>query len=207
MKKHPIISIAGTVGVGKSTFAAELSKRLALDVSYENVEKNPYLDKYYNDFQRWSFHLQIFFLSERFKTQKLMQESGRGYIQDRTIYEDVDIFAKMNFDSGKMSLEDYETYCNLFEAMVMTPYFPKPDLVIYLDSDLDLILKRIKERGRDMEIQTDSSYWLSLKVYYDRWIQNFDITEVLIINTKDYDISNNYFDHIIKLVENKLKTS
>ncbi len=105
---------------------------------------NPYLEAFYQDFERWSFHLQIFFLAERFKEQKYIYESGGGFVQDRSIYEDTGIFAKMHADKGTMSKVDYKTYTSLFEAMVMTPYFPRPDVLVYLEGDLESILDRIK---------------------------------------------------------------
>ena len=101
------------------------------------------------------------FLAERFKEQKRMFEYGGGFIQDRSIYEDVDIFAKMHEEQGTMSKEDFKTYSELFEAMVMTPYFPKPDVLIYLDCDYDEVIDRIHQRGRDMEMNTDPAYWKS----------------------------------------------
>ena len=128
-----IITIAGTVGVGKSTLTQALADKLNFKTSFENVDHNPYLDKFYQDFERWSFHLQIYFLAERFKEQKRMFEYGGGFVQDRSIYEDVDIFAKMHEEEGTMSQDDFNTYSELFNAMVMTPYFPKPDVLIYLN--------------------------------------------------------------------------
>src|SRR5699024_4448415 len=138
-----IITVAGTVGVGKSTMTKALANALNFRTSLEKVDANPYLEKFYADFERWSFHLQIYFLAERFKEQKKMFEYGGGFILDRSIYEDTGIFAKMHADSGTMSKIDYETYTNLFDAMVMTPYFPHPDLLIYLEGSLDDVLERI----------------------------------------------------------------
>lgn len=145
---NAIITVAGTVGVGKSTLTKALAKRLGFHTSLEEVDENPYLEKFYHDFERWSFHLQIYFLAERFKEQKNMFESGGGFVQDRSIYEDTGIFAKMHADKGTMSLTDYTTYTSLFEAMVMTPYFPHPDVLIYLEGDLEYIISRIEKRGR-----------------------------------------------------------
>ena len=138
--QNAVITIAGTVGVGKSTLTQALADKLNFKTSFENVDHNPYLDKFYHDFERWSFHLQIYFLAERFKEQKRMFEYGGGFVQDRSIYEDVDIFAKMHEEQGTMSKEDFKTYSELFEAMVMTPYFPKPDVLIYLDCDYDEVI-------------------------------------------------------------------
>ncbi|MGX5789622.1 deoxynucleoside kinase [Staphylococcus equorum] len=186
-----VITIAGTVGVGKSTLTKALAERLNFRTSFENVDHNPYLDKFYNDFERWSFHLQIYFLAERFKEQKRMFEYGGGFIQDRSIYEDVDIFAKMHEEQGTMSPEDFETYSELFNAMVMTPYFPKPDVLIYLECDYDEVIDRINQRGRQMEMETDPEYWQKLFKRYDDWISEFNACPVVRVNINEYDLHEN----------------
>lgn len=183
-----VITIAGTVGVGKSTLTKALAERFNFRTSFENVDHNPYLDKFYNDFERWSFHLQIYFLAERFKEQKRMFEYGGGFIQDRSIYEDVDIFAKMHQEQGTMSPEDFETYSELFNAMVMTPYFPKPDVLIYLECDYDDVINRIQQRGRQMEIETDTAYWQKLYQRYEDWISEFNACPVVRVNINEYDL-------------------
>ncbi|MDK9843389.1 deoxynucleoside kinase [Staphylococcus equorum subsp. linens] len=183
-----VITIAGTVGVGKSTLTKALAERLNFRTSFENVDHNPYLDKFYNDFERWSFHLQIYFLAERFKEQKRMFEYGGGFIQDRSIYEDVDIFAKMHEEQGTMSPEDFETYSELFNAMVMTPYFPKPDVLIYLECDYEEVIDRINQRGRQMEMETDPEYWQKLFKRYDDWISEFNACPVVRVNINEYDL-------------------
>ncbi|MCP3032245.1 deoxynucleoside kinase [Halobacillus sp. A1] len=185
-----VITIAGTVGVGKSTMTNALADALKFRTSFEKVETNPYLDKFYNDFERWSFHLQIYFLAERFKEQKKIFEYGGGFIQDRSIYEDTGIFARMHYEKGTMSEIDYNTYTNLFDAMVMTPYFPHPDLLIYLEGSFDDILSRIKERGREMEQQTPVEYWEEMFKRYENWIDNFNACPVLRLNIADYDVLN-----------------
>ncbi|WP_077623796.1 deoxynucleoside kinase [Sediminibacillus massiliensis] len=186
-----VITIAGTVGVGKSTMTNALAQALDFRTSLEKVDTNPYLDKFYADFERWSFHLQIYFLAERFKEQKRIFEYGGGFIQDRSIYEDTGIFAKMHYDEGTMSKVDYETYKSLFDAMVMTPYFPHPDLLIYLEGSFDDVIGRIKERGRPMEQQTPLDYWEEMYKRYDQWINNFNSCPILRINIADYDLLNN----------------
>ncbi|UFT99446.1 deoxynucleoside kinase [Radiobacillus kanasensis] len=197
-----IITIAGTVGVGKSTMTNSLANALNFRTSFEKVDTNPYLDKFYADFERWSFHLQIYFLAERFKEQKRMFEYGGGFIQDRSIYEDTGIFAKMHYEKGTMNQVDYETYTSLFEAMVMTPYFPHPDLLIYLEGSFDDIISRIKERGRPMEQQTPLSYWEEMYHRYENWINNFNACPVLRLNIADYDLIKN--EKSIELVLEKV---
>lgn len=185
-----VITIAGTVGVGKSTMTKALAEALQFRTSFEKVDTNPYLDLFYDDFEKWSFHLQIYFLAERFKEQKRMFEYGGGFIQDRSIYEDTGIFAKMHQEKGTMNAVDYETYTNLFEAMVMTPYFPHPDLLIYLEGSLDDIIGRIHERGRTMEQQTPVEYWVEMHGRYEKWINSFNGCPVLRLNINDYDLMN-----------------
>lgn len=185
---NAVITIAGTVGVGKSTMTKALAEGLNFRTSFEKVDTNPYLDKFYDDFEKWSFHLQVYFLAERFKEQKRIFEYGGGFIQDRSIYEDTGIFAKMHYDKGTMSPTDYETYTNLFDAMVMTPYFPHPDLLIYLEGPIDSIISRIQERGRAMEQQTSNDYWYEMHERYESWINSFNACPVLRLDIKDYDL-------------------
>jgi deoxyadenosine/deoxycytidine kinase len=194
-----LITVAGTVGVGKSTLTTAMASRLGFRTSLEKVDNNPYLEKFYHDFERWSFHLQIYFLAERFKEQKAIVEAGGGFVQDRSIYEDTGIFAKMHADQGTMSKTDYETYTSLFEAMVMTPYFPHPDVLIYLEGNLSSILKRIQQRGREMEIQTDVSYWEHMHERYAKWIEEFTACPVLRLNIDEYDATDEAsLDEIIR---------
>lgn len=188
IRNDAVITIAGTVGVGKSTMTNALANALNFRTSFEKVDTNPYLDKFYQDFSRWSFHLQIYFLAERFKEQKRMFEYGGGFIQDRSIYEDTGIFAKMHYEKGTMSEVDYETYTSLFDAMVMSPYFPTPDLLIYLEGTFDEVVERIKERGRPMEQQTPIDYWKEMNSRYENWINNFNACPVLRLSISEYDL-------------------
>ena len=196
---NAVITIAGTVGVGKSTMTQALANALKFRTSYEKVDTNPYLDKFYDDFEKWSFHLQVYFLAERFKEQKRIFEYGGGFIQDRSIYEDTGIFAKMHFDKGTMTPTDYETYTNLFDAMVMTPYFPHPNLLVYLEGPIDDVIGRIQERGREMEQQTPHTYWEEMHGRYEDWINNFNACPVLRIDINDYDLMKNP-DHVEDVV-------
>ena len=200
--RDAVITVAGTVGVGKSTMTTALAEALNFHTSFEKVDQNPYLDKFYDDFKKWSFHLQIYFLAERFKEQKRIFEYGGGFIQDRSIYEDTGIFARMHMEEGTMDPVDYETYTNLFEAMVMTPYFPHPDLLIYLEGPLDSVIERIHERGREMEQDTPTSYWEEMHGRYETWIDSFNACPVLRLDINDYDLLTNA--HEIELVVEKI---
>ncbi len=200
--KTAAIAIAGTVGVGKSTLANKLGELFDFKVMHENVASNPYLDKYYSDFNTWAFHLQIFFLAERFKDQKKMFSYGGGFIMDRSIYEDIEIFAKMNYDKGTMSEDDWDTYKSLFEAMVMSPYFEKPDLIIYLEGNIEHVVERIQERGREMEIATDVEYWRELDTRYKKWIDEITDMKVLRLNINQYDVND---EESMRIVTEKIK--
>ncbi|MDM5245810.1 MULTISPECIES: deoxynucleoside kinase [unclassified Lysinibacillus] len=202
-----VITIAGTVGVGKSTMTKALAEALNFRTSFEKVDTNPYLDKFYEDFEKWSFHLQVYFLAERFKEQKRIFEYGGGFIQDRSIYEDTGIFAKMHYDKGTMSPTDYETYTNLFDAMVMTPYFPHPDLLVYLEGPIDSVIGRIQERGRTMEQQTPNDYWVEMHERYESWINNFNSCPVLRLDINDYDLLKNpeAIESIVSRISHMLK--
>lgn len=202
-----VITIAGTVGVGKSTMTKALAEALNFRTSFEKVDTNPYLDKFYEDFEKWSFHLQVYFLAERFKEQKRIFEYGGGFVQDRSIYEDTGIFAKMHYDKGTMSPTDYETYTNLFDAMVMTPYFPHPDLLVYLEGPIDAVIGRIQERGRTMEQQTPNDYWIEMHERYENWINNFNSCPVLRLDINDYDLFKNpdAIEAIVSRISHMLK--
>lgn len=202
-----VITIAGTVGVGKSTMTKALAEALNFRTSFEKVDTNPYLDKFYEDFEKWSFHLQVYFLAERFKEQKRIFEYGGGFVQDRSIYEDTGIFANMHYDKGTMSPTDYETYTNLFDAMVMTPYFPHPDLLVYLEGPIDAVIGRIQERGRTMEQQTPNDYWIEMHERYENWINNFNSCPVLRLDINDYDLLKNpdAIEAIVSRISHMLK--
>ena len=190
LRENTLITLAGTVGVGKSTLTSTLSEALQFTPSFEKVDGNPYLEDYYKNFKQWSFHLQIYFLAERFKQQKRMHETGLGYVQDRSIYEDVGIFAKLQYENGNMTDRDYETYHSLFEAMVMSPYFPQPDILIYIDGKLPSILNRIDRRGREMEINTPVDFWEDLHNRYHSWVSSYKVSPILHLDIDSYDCNN-----------------
>lgn len=144
--------------VGKSTLTCCIAAALGFRPSLEKAD-NPYLPRFYTDQRRWSFHLQVYFLAERFKEQMRLFQSGGGFVQDRTLYEDAGIFARMLYENGLMAPEDYRTYRLLADAMIMTPSFPHPDVLIYLEGPLPLILDRVARRGRAAERNTPVAYW------------------------------------------------
>ena len=155
---------------------------------YESVSDNPYLDDFYRDMHRWSFNLQIYFLHHRFAGQIEIMNSKKGVIQDRTIYEDVEIFARNLHQMGYMMDRDWKTYKDLFKNM--TKFLRKPDLIIFLRASTDTLLSRIKNRDRGFEKDISPEYLHSLNISYDRWIKNCSNHNVLMIESDGFDIFN-----------------
>ncbi|HLN60459.1 MAG TPA: deoxynucleoside kinase [Symbiobacteriaceae bacterium] len=185
-RDYTFITVIGNVGAGKSTLCRTLSETLQFDASYERVDTNPYLSDFYADQAAWGFHLQIYFLGQRYKDINTIQEMGRDHIQDRSIYEDVEIFARSLHDSGKMADRDYHTYSDLFHNMV--DHLIKPDLAIYLTGSLDTILKRIALRGRESEKAVPSAYWADLHQRYERFIAGYTHSPILWVDIDRFDI-------------------
>jgi len=182
-----LIGVAGNIGVGKTTFTDILAKRFGWKPFYESVIDNPYLADFYHDMNRWSFHLQIYFLHHRFRTHVEMSENEGGAVQDRTIYEDVEIFARNLYEMGRMSKRDWENYHDLF--MIMTSFLQKPNLIIYLRASTDSLLSRIRSRDRDFERSIDPEYLHRLNIFYGRWIERIQDREpVLVVDTDGFNI-------------------
>ncbi len=185
-KKNYLIGIAGNIGVGKTTLTKILSDRLNWKPFYESVIDNPFLDDFYNDMKRWSFNLQIYFLSYRFRSLREIYQSGYHAIQDRTIYEDVEIFARSLYEQGYISERDYQTYRELFNNMIF--FLPESDIIIYLKASVKTLLNRIGLRGRDFEKTITPDYLEYLNLAYERWIkESKEKNNVIIINTDEVD--------------------
>jgi deoxyadenosine/deoxycytidine kinase len=183
------ITVAGNVGAGKSTLTKLIGNSLNFRTHFEKVDNNPYLSDFYLDQKQWGFHLQLYFLAQRFKQQKEIELNTFNNIQDRSIYEDVEIFAQALYEDGKMNERDYITYKELFYDML--PYLRKPDLMIYLDGSIDTILHRINLRGREMEKAVDKGYWTNLHGRYEGWISNYKQSPVLYVDINKVDLINN----------------
>ncbi|HEC91642.1 MAG TPA: deoxynucleoside kinase [Candidatus Atribacteria bacterium] len=183
MKKFIIVS--GNIGCGKSSLTDLLSKRLGWTPYYEVVESNPYLEDIYKDMKKWSFHLQIFFLSKRFIHHQEILNNPASVVQDRSIYEDVDIFAKNLNQQGYMEDRDYENYRELFS--IMTQFLSPPDLIVYLQASVPTLLKRISLRGRDYEKTISEEYLAQLNVLYEKWVEDFNICPILKVPADDLD--------------------
>ena len=173
------IAIAGNVGGGKSTLTDLLSQRLGWMPFPEAVDENPYLADFYVDMPRWSFHSQIYFLSRRLRHHRQLLDHPTSVVQDRSVYEDAEIFARNLYTQGAMDQRDYDSYRELYE--VLTLFLPPPDLVVYLKASVDTLLCRIKGRGRDYERDISPVYLEQLNALYDGWIERFDLCPVLTI--------------------------
>ena len=191
--KHYFITIAGNIGVGKSTLVRLLSQRQDWEPVYETVSENPYLADFYGDMRRWSFHSQVFFLSRRLQQHHALITRQKSVIQDRSVYEDAEIFARNLHNQGNMSLRDWEAYYDLFETL--TTLLPAPDLVIYLRATVPTLQKRIAQRGRDFERTISADYLSQLNDLYDDWANRFSLSPVLTIETDDLNYVR-YDDHL-----------
>jgi deoxyadenosine/deoxycytidine kinase len=183
------IAVAGNIGAGKTTLTAMLSKHYGWNPNYETVDDNPYLNDFYNDMQRWSFNLQIYFLNSRFKQVVDIRKSGKTVIQDRTIYEDAEIFAPNLHDMGLMSTRDFDNYRALFGLMVQL--IQPPDLLIYLRASVPTLVNQIQIRGRAYEESIRLDYLKMLNERYELWISKYSDSKLLIVNVDDTDFQNN----------------
>ncbi|OZI09247.1 deoxynucleoside kinase [Siphonobacter sp. BAB-5385] len=198
------IAVTGNIGAGKTTLARMLAEHFGWEVFYEAVENNPYLADFYEDMERWAFHLQIYFLRSRFDQARQIMHSTKRIIQDRTIYEDAHIFAKNLYRSGYMSAVDYETYFSLFQTMmdVVKP----PDLMIYLKADLPKLLHQIQKRGREYELNMSVEYLTDLNAHYEEFIASYTDGKLLVLDVNHLDYVNRPedFEFIIKEVDRAL---
>ncbi|MBQ3175679.1 MAG: deoxynucleoside kinase [Bacteroidales bacterium] len=183
------IAIAGNIGSGKTTLTRLLAKNYGWSPKYEDVDFNPYLTDFYNDMQRWSFNLQIYFLNKRFKDIVAISKSNENVIQDRTIYEDACIFAPNLHSMGLMTTRDFENYTSLFNLMLSL--VQPPDLLIYLKSSIPNLVSQIQKRGREYESGIRLDYLKGLNERYDNWIENYKDGKKLIINVDEIKFEDN----------------
>jgi deoxyadenosine/deoxycytidine kinase len=203
MTKH-FIGIAGNIGVGKSTLTALLSQHLGWEPFLEGVQDNPYLADFYKDMARWSFHSQIFFLARRLAHHRQLLDRPDSVIQDRTVYEDAQIFARNLYKQGSMEARDYDTYCDLYHAV--TSILPPPNLVLYLRASTATLVKRIQQRGRSYEQQITEDYLNKLNVLYEDWFTHFTLCPVLTIpaDRLDFVANGDHLDLIITRILERL---
>ncbi|MFA5328515.1 MAG: deoxynucleoside kinase [Prolixibacteraceae bacterium] len=183
------IALAGNIGAGKTTLTELLSKHYKWSPHYEDVDENPYLNDFYEDMQRWSFNLQIYFLNSRFNQVVDIRSSSKTVIQDRTIYEDAEIFAPNLHAMGLMSTRDFHTYSTLFQ--MMNKLVQAPDLLIYLRASVPTLVNQIQKRGRDYESSIRIDYLKQLNERYEAWVNRYKAGKLLIIDVDRIDFQNN----------------
>jgi len=198
------VAVAGNIGTGKTTLTQMLADHFKWDPHFESVSDNPYLTDFYDDMKRWSFPLQIYFMTHRVNSHQVITDGLSSAIQDRTIYEDANIFARNLFEQKLMEERDYQNYLKVYH--VVTASLQPPDLMIYLRKSLPRLKEQIKKRGRDYEQDMPSDYLLNLNGYYDEWIQNYSLGKKLVIESDDLDFVANRqdFDAICKKVVESL---
>jgi deoxyadenosine/deoxycytidine kinase len=200
------IAIAGNIGAGKSTLTRMLAQHFGWQPFYEANAENPYLADFYDDMQRWSFHSQVFFLSKRLEHHRQLVDYPGSVVQDRTVYEDAEIFAANLYQQGNIAGRDYDTYRRLYEAI--SAFLPPPDLVIYLQTGVDTLMEHIARRGRDYEQNITREYITSLNQLYDAWIDGWTACPVLRVNMDNgFDFQRNpaHFELVVRNVEAALK--
>ncbi len=199
------LAVAGNIGAGKSSLTQLLGHRMGWKPFFESVEDNPYLSDFYADMNRWSFNLQVYFLSNRFRSHKMISEGPGSVILDRVIYEDAEIFARNLYEIGKMEERDYKNYVALYD--VMTEYLRAPDLLIYLRANVDTLLRQISSRGRDFERSIQREYLEQLNRHYEAWIGRYNRGKLLVVESDSLDFVNNPqdLDTIVAMVQKTLK--
>ncbi len=186
------IAVSGNIGAGKTTLTEMLAKHYGWQAEFESVEDNPYLEDFYSDMHKWSFHLQVYFLNSRFEQINKLRRVDKTIIQDRTIYEDAYIFTESLYKQGFFKERDYQNYQALFASMI--EFVQPPDLLIYLKSDISKLVKNIETRGRDYENLIRIEYLKGLNEHYEKWIEGYDAGKLLIIEVSDIDFVKNTED-------------
>ena len=183
MKKY--IVLAGNIGAGKSTLVGLLAERLGFRPYYEPVAENPYLADFYADMERWALHSQLFFLTHRVRTHRTLSHDPCSVVQDRSLYEDAEVFARNLYMQGALSERDWATYRELYRAVA--ELLPPPDLVIYLRASVPTLKKRIAKRAREFEASISDEYLAGLNALYEEWIESFDLAPVLVVPGDRFD--------------------
>ena len=194
------VAIAGNIGAGKTTLTQLLAKHYKWEAQLEDVVDNPYLDDFYNQMERWSFNLQVYFLNSRFSQVLKIRKSGKNIIQDRTIYEDANIFAPNLHSMGLMTNRDFKNYSSLFG--LMESLVQSPDLIIYLRSSIPNLVSQIHKRGRDYENSISIDYLSRLNERYEAWIHGYDKGRLLIIDVDNLDFVEN--DEDLRFIISKI---
>lgn len=198
------VAIAGNIGAGKSSLTRVLSDYFKWEAFYERVDDNPYLSDFYDDMQRWSFNLQVFFLSSRFEHQRRIEQAAHSVVQDRSIYEDAEIFARNLYEMGFMPARDYENYVALFE--IMASYLRPPDLLVYLRAGVPTLVDHIQSRGREFESTIRIEYLQRLNKHYENWVGRYDLGNKIIIDVDELDFVNveEHRQEMVSRIESRL---
>ena len=205
MKKINHIVISGNIGVGKTTLSEKISKKFNWELQLEEVKDNPYLDDFYKSMKDWSFHLQIFFLNSRFNQIQKISESNNVVIQDRSIYEDYEVFTKTLYDSGVLMEREFNNYKRLYNTILK--YINEPDLLIYLRNlNIDKIISNIDKRSRKFEKSIDKEYLKKLNIYYENWIIKHPQEKILTIDLSEDDFIEDpkFLKKIYSMIEKKI---
>jgi len=181
------IAISGNIGSGKTTLTTLLAKHYGWEPHYEDVEENPYLNDFYEDMQRWSFNLQVYFLNSRFNQVQEIRAKKKKVVQDRTIYEDAFIFAPNLHAMGLMTTRDYENYFQLFG--LMDKFIQPPDLLVYLRASVPTLVNQIQKRGRDYETAIRIDYLKRLNERYEAWISGYDRGKLVVVDVDENKFS------------------
>jgi deoxyadenosine/deoxycytidine kinase len=201
--KHFVL-VAGNIGAGKTSLTERIGERLGWRTGYESVNDNPYLADFYENMEKWAFHLQVFFIGHRAEQHADLYNSAQSAISDRSIFEDAHIFARALHHMGALSERDYHAYRQTFAQVVSN--LPKPDLLLYLKCPVPVLMDRIQQRGRPMESGISAEYLTLLDSFYEDWLLNFDLCPVLVIPSENLDFVNKpkHLDIVIERQQNRL---
>jgi deoxyadenosine/deoxycytidine kinase len=199
------VVIAGNIGVGKSTLVGMMCERLGWEAYFEPVAENPYLEDFYRDMSRWAFHSQVFFLTHRVRSHRALVDDPHSVVQDRSLYEDAEVFARNLYLQGRMNERDWQTYNELYRTFttVLTP----PDLVVYLRASVTTLRERIARRGRGFEAGITDEYLGELNALYEQWVEGFALAPVLIVPSDRLDFVQHSKDlrAIVRTIEERLR--
>ncbi|MBK8135072.1 MAG: deoxynucleoside kinase [Chloroflexi bacterium] len=197
-QSRTFVAVAGNIGAGKSTLTQMLADHFGWQPFYEAHEENPYLKKFYKNMPRWSFHSQIYFLGKRLEHHRQLADYPGSVIQDRTVYEDAEVFARNLYKQDRMKKRDWDTYWGLYHAV--SAFLPHPDLIIYLQASLDTLMRRIEARGRQMESKIPREYVAQLNRQYERWLEKWTNCPVMVVNMDMIDFQHDP-DHFVNVCE------
>lgn len=199
-----LVLVAGNIGTGKTSITERIGARLGWQTSYESVADNPYLPDFYGNMAQWSFHLQVFFLGHRAQQHLALARSPKSAIADRSIYEDAHIFARVLHHLNNLSERDFQAYRTLYDLVVAN--LPRPDLLLYLEAPVPVLMQRIQRRGREMELGITADYLALLDAFYNEWLDRFDLCPVLTIHSADLNFVKypHHLDIVVQRIREKL---